>query len=201
MSDGPTADFPELLARAGGGDPAALDELVRRYEPKIRIVARVLLGPALRPYMDSIDLAQSVHISLVAGLRKEQFSLAGPDDLIGLAVTILRRKAAKHWRRLQRQQRLSGGNTAATSGDLPDVFTAISCPDPDPAVQAQFRDQVDHLCEHLDDEERRIIDQRLEGYTPAEIADRLGVNRVALRVRLTRLRKRLQTAGVVTDWL
>src|SRR5579883_3161233 len=103
MPDGTTADFPDLVARAGGGDPAALDELVRRYEPKIRIVARVLLGPALRPYMDSVDLAQSVHISLVAGLRREQFDLAGPDDLIGLAVTILRRKAAKHWRRLQRQ--------------------------------------------------------------------------------------------------
>ena len=42
---------------------------------------------------------------------------------------------------------------------------------------------------------------RLDGFTPAEIADQLGVGRVALRVRLARLRQRLKTSGVVTDWL
>jgi RNA polymerase sigma factor (sigma-70 family) len=194
------ADFAALLARAGQGDEAALGELVRQYEPKVRIVARVLLGPALRPYLDSVDLAQSVHKSVVTGLRDQRFGLTKPDDLIGLAITILRRKAAKHWRHLQRQRRLSGVNPA-DGGDLTGVLTALSCTATDPADEAQFRDQVDHLCTHLDESERQILDQRLEGYTPAEIADRMGVNRVALRVRLTRLRQRLKDAGVVTDWL
>mgnify|MGYP001806560652 CR=1 FL=1 len=201
MSDAPAVDFAALLARAGEGDAVALQELVRQYEPKVRIVAKVLLGPALRPYLDSVDLAQSVHKSVVTGLRDHKFALAKPDDLIGLAVTILRRKAAKHWRHLQRQRRLSGVNPADGTSDLTGVLTALSCPAPDPAAEAQFRDQVERLCEHLDDAEKRILDQRLEGYTPAEIADRIGVSRVALRVRLTRLRQRLQAAGVVTDWL
>lgn len=201
MSDTPAADFPALLARAGEGDEVALHELVRQYEPKVRIVARVLLGPALRPYLDSVDLAQSVHKSIVTGLRDRRFAMAGPDDLIGLAITILRRKAAKHWRHLQRQRRLSGVNPATGTGDLTGVLTALSCSGTDPAAEAQFRDQVDHLCGHLDEAERQILDQRLEGYTPAEIADRIGVSRVALRVRLTRLRQRLQASGVVTDWL
>lgn len=200
MAEDAAADFAALLARAGQGDEAALGELVRQYEPKVRIVARVLLGPALRPYLDSVDLVQSVHKSVVTGLRDQRFGLTKPDDLIGLAITILRRKAAKHWRHLQRQRRLSGVN-AADGGDLTGVLTALSCPGTDPAAEAQFRDQVDHLCTHLDESERQILDQRLEGYTPAEIADRMGVNRVALRVRLTRLRQRLQAAGVVTDWL
>lgn len=194
------ADFAALLARAGGGDEAALGELVRQYEPKVRMVARVLLGPALRPYLDSVDLAQSVHKSVVAGLRDGRVGLAGPDDLIGLAVTILRRKAARHWRHLQRQRRLSGV-TAADGNDLTGVLTALSCPGTDPAAEAQFRDQVGRLCAHLDAAEKQILDWRLEGYTPAEIADRIGVSRVALRVRLTRLRQRLQAAGVLTDWL
>ena len=202
MPDATAPDFADLLARAGTGDEAALAELVRQYEPKVRIVARVLLGPALRPYLDSVDLAQSVHKSVVTGLRDQRFALGKPDDLIGLAVTILRRKAAKHWRHLQRQRRLSGVNpTADGATDLTGVLTALSCPSADPAAEAQFRDQVAHLCTHLDASERQILDLRLEGYTPAEIADRIGVSRVALRVRLTRLRQRLQAAGVVTDWL
>jgi RNA polymerase sigma-70 factor (ECF subfamily) len=200
MSDAP-ADFSTLLARAAEGDGVALQELVRQYEPKVRIAARVLLGPALRPYLDSVDLTQSVHKSIVIGLRGQRFAVAGPDDLIGLAITVLRRKAAKHWRHLQRQQRLSGARAGDGSGDFTGVITALSCPDSDPVAQAQFRDQVEHLWSHLDDAERQILDQRLEGYSPAEIADRLGVSRVALRVRLTRLRQRLQATGAITDWL
>ena len=102
MPDAP--DFATLLARAGEGDAAALHALVQQYEPKVRIVARVLLGPALRPYLDSVDLAQSVHKSVVTGLRDQRFAFSSPDELIGLAITILRRKAAKHWRHLQRQR-------------------------------------------------------------------------------------------------
>lgn len=198
MTDAP--DFADLLARAGTGDQAALDDLVRRYEPKLRVVARVLLGPALRPYLDSADLAQSVHKSILVGLRDNRFAVSGPDQLVGLALTVLRRKAAKHWRHLQRQRRLSGDGSAR-GDDLPGVLTALSSPGSDPASEAQFRDQMRKLCEHLDDSERRVLDLRLEGYTPAEIADQIGVSRVALRVRLTRLRQRLQAAGVVTDWL
>jgi RNA polymerase sigma factor (sigma-70 family) len=199
VTDAP--DFADLLARAGQGDPAAVEDLVRRYEPKLRVVARVLLGPALRPYLDSADLAQSVHTSILVGLRDNRFAVAGPDQLVGLALTVLRRKAAKHWRHLQRQRRLSGDGSARSGDDLPGVLAALSSPEADPAAEAQFRDQMRQLCEHLDESERRVLDLRLEGHTPAEIADLIGVSRVALRVRLTRLRQRLQAAGVVTDWL
>src|SRR6266571_7445883 len=85
-------DFAALLARARGGDREALEQLARQYEPKLRLVARVLLGPALRPYLDSLDLVQSVHKSLLVGLRKSQYDVSSPDKLIALTLTMLRRK-------------------------------------------------------------------------------------------------------------
>src|SRR6188508_2597024 len=63
------ATFDEILARARTGDEDALTELARQYEPEVRAVARVRLGPALRPYLDTMDLVQSVHRSLMVGLR------------------------------------------------------------------------------------------------------------------------------------
>ncbi|QEL16255.1 RNA polymerase sigma factor [Limnoglobus roseus] len=201
MSSDAVLDFAELINRAGRGEATAIEALVRQYEPKVRIVARVLLGPALRPYLDSVDLAQSVHKSIVTGLRDNKFVAHSPDDLVGLAVTILRRKAAKHWRHLQRQRRLSGDGTARGRDELPGVLSTLSGGGTDPADDAQYRDQLDHLCNQLDDAERTILDLRLEGYGPSEIADKIGISRVALRVRLTRLRQRLQAAGVITDWL
>jgi RNA polymerase sigma-70 factor (ECF subfamily) len=197
MAD-PTESFADLLDRGRRGDGAALARLVEQYEPRVRMVARVLLGPALRPYLDSVDLVQSVHHSLLLGLRQHKFDLAGPDNLIALAVTLVRRKVARQWRHLRRQQRLTHGGDAATRADL---LQSLSSPRSDPAEAARFRDQVEHLCANLDRAERRILDLRLEGYSTAEIAHDLGINPVALRVRMTRLRQRLQASGVLDDWL
>src|ERR1700677_2998952 len=98
-------DFGVLLASARAGDQAALVELARKYEPEVRIVAHVLLGPALRPHLDSVDLVQSVHRSLMLGLRNCKFDISSPEKLIALALTMVRRKVARHWRHLRKQQR------------------------------------------------------------------------------------------------
>jgi RNA polymerase sigma-70 factor (ECF subfamily) len=191
--------FQALLARARAGDRQALDQLVRQYEAKVRIVARVLLGPALRPYLDSLDLVQSVHRSLLRNLQQDRYALATPDNLVALAVTMVRRKAALQWRRLRRQQRLEG--RAGQGGDLADLLSSLSCPQPDPARAAQFNDQVRHLCANLEATDRRVLELRLEGHGTEEIARAVNLSPGAVRVRLTRLRQRLQAAGVLDDWL
>jgi RNA polymerase sigma factor (sigma-70 family) len=192
-------EFALLIQRARQGDQAALEQFTREYEPKVRLVARVLLGPALRPYLDSVDLVQSVHRSLMLGLREDRFDVASPEQLIGLALTLVRRKVARHWRHLQRQQRL---HSASSGGrDLPDLLSSLSSAETDPASAAQFNDAVRHLCASLDAAEQRLLDLRLQGYSTAEIAYDLGLSHVALRVRMTRLRQRLRAAGVLDDWL
>jgi RNA polymerase sigma factor (sigma-70 family) len=192
-------DFAALVAAARTGDEAALARLAREYEPKVRIVARVLLGPALRPYLDSMDLVQSVHRSLMVGLRQQKFDISSPENLVGLAVTMVRRKAARHWARLQRQQRLSGAGD--DRGNLPALLVSLGSPEADPAREAEYQDAVRHLCRKLTDVEQRMLTLRLQGHTTAEVADALGLSPIALRVRLTRLRQRLQDSGVLADWL
>jgi len=188
--------FAGLVARARGGDREAMARLVGEYEPKVRLVARTLLGPALRPYLDSLDLVQSVHRSLLLGLRHDKFDIATPEDLLALAVTLVRRKVARQWRRLRR--RAAG---AAETTDLAAVLTSLSNPGDDPARAAEFDDQVRQLCSQLSEVEGRLLDLRLRGHRLAEIAADLGLSDVALRVRLTRLRQRLRASGVFDDWL
>jgi RNA polymerase sigma-70 factor (ECF subfamily) len=191
-------EFTGLLARARGGDPEALAELVRQYEPEVRIVARVLLGPALRPYLDSLDLVQSVHRSLLLGLRHGQVDVSRPERLVALAVTIVRRKIARHWRRHQRQKRWdAAGEAGALAGRLVELASAAD----DPAGAAQLRDSLRHLCEHLDAAERRTLELRLQGYSTAEVARQLGQDADVLRVRLSRLRQRLRDQGVLEELL
>jgi RNA polymerase sigma factor (sigma-70 family) len=192
-------DFATLLTQARGGDRSALESLVREYEPKLRLVARVLLGPALRPYLDSMDLVQSVHRSLLMGLRKQQFTFEKPGDVLALAVKLCRRKAARQWRRLQRQRRLSGDGDA--TADVVELLASLCQPHDGPASTVQSRDQIARLYDSLNDDERRLLELRIEGYEPTEIAEELRLSAVAFRVRLTRLRQRLRSAGVFDDWL
>jgi RNA polymerase sigma-70 factor (ECF subfamily) len=190
-------DFAELLARVRAGDQAAMARLIALYEPQVRAVARVRLGAVLRAYLDSVDLLQSVHRTLIVGLRTEKFDISSPDKLIALAVTIVQRKVARHWRRAKRQSRDSLAGTAAQQ--LAERLLSLSSSEPDPAATVEIREQVCQLIETLDETDRKLIELRLEGQSTAEAARRLGLDADVLRVRLSRLRKKLRDGKFIRD--
>ena len=53
MTDPP--DFASFLARVRAGDPQAAEELVRRFEPAIRVIVRAHMSSGLRRQFDSMD--------------------------------------------------------------------------------------------------------------------------------------------------
>lgn len=173
------SEFQELLQRAAAGDDGAMSELARRYEPEVRIVARARLSARMRPYLDSVDITQSVHRSLMAGLRAEKFDIASPEKLIGLAVTIVRRKIARHWRKLRRQKR--DVSLSHQQNDAASVSTSVA------AV-----DQYDYLIQGLGETDRKLIELRLAGHSTADAARKMGLDPDVVRVRLSRLRGQLR---------
>jgi RNA polymerase sigma-70 factor (ECF subfamily) len=198
MAEAPE-EFAGLLARARRKDGGAVAALVRCYESKVRIVARVLLGTALRPYLDSMDLVQSVHGSVLVGLRDGKFDISTREKLEALALTMLRRKLARKWRRARRQRRLDGA--AGGPPDLPGLLLSLESAEADPARAALLADTIRHLLARLDPTDRRILEMRSGGYGDAEIAAGLGLTPVAVRVRLSRLREYLRANGLFDDWL
>lgn len=197
MSDA-TEPFDVLLARARTGDEAALMDLARQYEPEVRAVARVRLGPALRPYIDTFDLVQSVHRSLMLGLRQNKFVFTGPEQLVALALTIVRRKAARQWQKARRQVR---SDAPDHGGSLPDLLLAMQDDAPPPTAAVESRDAVEKLCGGLDEDDRRLLELSSQGYRTVEIAKMLSQNADVLRVRLSRLRAKLRSHGVAADWI
>ncbi len=191
-------DFVALLELARQGDQQAMERLTRQYEPKVRLVARVLLGPSLRPYLDSIDLVQSVHHTVLLGLRQQKFTFDSPDNLIALALTLLRRKVARKWRHLQRQKRIQGHSESV---DYADLFASLACPQADPSRLAQLNDQLRQVFQQMSEVDRRIMELRIEGFTSAEIAEQMELSSANIRVRVTRLRQYLQESGLMDDWL
>jgi RNA polymerase sigma factor (sigma-70 family) len=179
----------QLLDRIRAGDEVALSQLLQQYEPRLRTAARVLLGPLLRPSMDSVDLVQSVHRVMLPVLREGKYDVSSPEQLLALAVTIVRRKVARRWRRVQKEsvlQEEKSGYRQSTAENPVEVATA--------------KDMLAHLHTMLTDEELQLVKLRLAGHTTIEIAKKLGYAAPALRARLSRLRQRLRSNGF-SEWV
>lgn len=189
--------FAELLLQARSGDLLAQTQLCREYEKQVYVVVRVLLGPQLRPHLDSIDLIQSVHRSLLAGLRDKKFEIVSPDHLVALACTMVRRKVARQWRKHRRQLRLP--TNTGDSQMLSETLQSLYCREGKASDQAEYRSSLEKLCESLNSIERQMLERKLEGYTTGEVAEQLGMHPVAIRVRWSRLRDRLASQGVSLD--
>ena len=189
-------DFDELIQMARDGDPQAMETLVTRYEPEVRMVARMRLGAALRPYLDSVDVVQSVHKSLMIGLQKERFDISSPQKLVALAMTMVRRKVARQWRKMRRQQRL---DRTGSGVNLPELLASLSSTEHNPAAVAEQKNLIEQVFKKLSSKEQQVIELKLEGMSTAEAARELGLDADVLRVQLSRLRKRLREAGILSD--
>jgi RNA polymerase sigma-70 factor (ECF subfamily) len=190
----PDESFAALIARVRQGDEQAAAELVRQYEGIIRRRARRLLGPALRVHLDSVDVAQSVNRTLLIGLRRAAFAVSTPDELTRLALTLVRRKVARHWRRRKREaecRQLTSGSGQAG------IHAAARAGERHAATDAlQLEETAREVLERLEGVDRQLVELRLEGYTTAEAARKLGLSPAFLRSRLSRLRKRLWDEGL-----
>lgn len=182
-----TTDFAQLVDRVKAGDDLAMAELMQQYEGALLRTARALIGRNLQSSLDSVDLVQSVQMTLWLGLRTGKFSLPTPNQWLGLAKVLLKRKVARHCRSIQPQAQTLD---IALMDTLPD--TAISPPpaENDPSRLAEFDDLVENFLRRLDGLDRELMKLRFEGHSTAEVARRLHLDAGVLRVRLGRLRTR-----------
>jgi RNA polymerase sigma-70 factor (ECF subfamily) len=180
-------EFRDLIRRVRAGDPLASVELVRTYEPAIRLAIRVRLTNArLRALMDSADISQSVLGNFFVRAASGQFELERPEQLVGLLVTMAHNQVLQHFRRQQAARR--GGPGAGHSSAF--SFEPVD-PRPGPTTMVAEQDLLDAFRSRFTEEERRIAAERAEGSTWAQIAARAGEQPDAVRIRMSRALDRI----------
>lgn len=192
-----TNEFCQLVARCRHGDQQAMAKLISLYEADVRIVARARIGHALRPYVDSIDLMQSLHRSVLMGLRNDKFDITSPEQLCGLAAVIVRRKAARHWRRAVRQQRVSG---VFPTTSLNDRLRELGSEDSS-LQDVELNEILLELLSKLSAQDQKLLKLRLDGYSTVDAARQLGLDPDVTRARLSRLRKKLGRIASLQDFI
>src|ERR1700741_4612326 len=127
----PEETFAQLIARVRAGEDQAAAALVRRYEPEIRREVRFLLrDPFLRRTFDSMDICQSVMGSFFFRVALGGYSLARPEDLIRLLISMTRNKVVDAPRRKRAQRRDHRRSTSLEAVDL-----AAATPSPSQVVE------------------------------------------------------------------
>lgn len=187
----PDDEFVRLLVRVRAGDESAASELVQRYERTVLRSVRSRLGKTMRRAMDSADVLQSVHRSLLIGIKNERYHVSSPQQLIGLAVVMVQRKVARLWRKLKRLP--TSGLDAADSRET--RLDRIPSPAPTPSEAATAADLLEQFLSQLDELDQRLVHLKLDGHSSAESAAILGCDPAFVRMRWTRLRQKLRDRG------
>jgi RNA polymerase sigma-70 factor (ECF subfamily) len=175
--------FEELMRRVRAGDPQAAEDLVRRYEPTIRRVVRVrLVDSRLQRLFDSMDVCQSVFGSFFVHAALGDYELSTPEQLLGLLVTMSRKKVIDKSRRAGAARR----DYRRTHEGAADQEKHWAAADPSPSREAAGRELLEEVRRRLTDAERQIADRRAAGVNWQEIAAELGGKPDALRKQLAR---------------
>jgi RNA polymerase sigma-70 factor (ECF subfamily) len=173
--------FAEFLRRVRAGDEWAAVELVRRFEPALRLEIRVRLrDPGLRRLLEPADLCQSVLKSFFVRAASGQYDLDSPEKLLALLRTMARNKLVQQARK-QRAQRRDVRRAVSLDEELPVVAAG-----PSPSRIAIGRELLDAFRARLSEEERRVADLRSQGCAWGEIARELGGTAQGRRKQLAR---------------
>jgi RNA polymerase sigma-70 factor (ECF subfamily) len=176
------AEFAGFIRRIRAGDDRAAEELVRRYEPLIRLEARMrLTDPGLHRLFDSMDVCQSVLGSFFLRAAAGQYELDNPRRLLKLLVAMTQNKVALQARRHHAQRRDQRRTQSVDPGAANLVASG-----PSPSAVASGRELLEAFRQRLTDEERQVADLRAQSCPWGEIASRLGGTAEARRKQLER---------------
>ena len=178
---GQEPSFQDLIERVRARDEQAAAELVRLYEPTIRMAIRVRLSdPALRRLLDSVDICQSVLANFFVRAASGQFELDTADQLVKLLVTMARNKLTNY----ALQQRAARRDCRRIGKDVSESELVDPCPSPSKVVVNQ--ELLQECRRRLSEEERHLADLRALGRSWDEIAAEVGAKPDTVRSRLTR---------------
>jgi DNA-directed RNA polymerase specialized sigma24 family protein len=148
---------------------------------------------------DEEDIAISAIHSFYRGLADQRFhSISGNNELWKILATIVYRKISKQKREQHAQKRGGGhvrGESFFTTDTAPATGTAragignAAVSSHSPYLEVEFLDTCEKLYELLDDEATRNVARlTMEGYSPDDIAEKLGCVRRTVERKLKRIR-------------
>lgn len=190
-------DDLERIAAFKAGSESAARELFDKYCERLMALARRRIGGRLTGRIDPEDILQSAFRTFFARVRNDEFSFHGEDDLCKLLVRLTVRKALRqvaHHRAAKRNAEREAGH-----GDEADLMGQIAACAPTAEMEVAVMDEIGRFVARLTPVERDILEFRLQGFTPPEIAEKTGTYDRKVRRVLDRLQELAKAEGMLVS--
>lgn len=178
-----------MIAGLRSADDAVVREFYRRYSGALQAIAHKHMTSLLRQRVGPEDIVQSVYRTFVR--RAGELAFDEPGDLwrllCAITLTKVREQARFHTRQKRSVAREQHADADAGEGPAAEVAAAI----PSPGDHAEFTSVFEHILAGLDDEQRKILELKLDDRSDAEIATTLACSERTVRRLMVRLRERL----------
>jgi RNA polymerase sigma factor (sigma-70 family) len=192
--------WPRLIQGLREGDRQVVQEFCEQYGGLLHDLADKHLAGPLRRRVGPEDVAQSACRTFLRRARAGEFQLADSESLWRLLCAITLTKVREQARFHQRRKRNLDQERPLATDSSPQAAVGFepAASGPSPAEAAEFADQFHQLMTSLGDEERRLVDLKLQQYTNDEAAERLGCSERTVRRLLKQVRGRLERAFPVS---
>jgi RNA polymerase sigma-70 factor (ECF subfamily) len=160
----------------------------------LEAIAQKHMNAGLRRRLDAEDVVQSVFRTFFRRAQGGQFEVEDNERLWSLLCAITLTKVREKARFHRRQKRGLDREAAlpATRDERGESYFSPAAPGLTPAEAAEFADQFERLMETLDEEERQLVNLKLQDYTSEQIAASMNVSERTVRRLLQRVKSRLE---------
>jgi RNA polymerase sigma factor (sigma-70 family) len=188
--------WQRLIHGLRDGDGQIVQEFCEQYGEMLQRLADKHLAPGVRRRVGPEDVVQSACRTFLRRAKGGEFQLADSEALWRLLCAITLSKVREQTRFHLRQKRGLHREVEAAlpSGDTSGADFQPVAPGPSPAEAAEFADQFQRVLAGLDEEERQVVDLKLQECTNDEIAERLGCSERTVRRLLKRVQAHLGRA-------
>lgn len=187
----PIDSVPDLVRRWGDGDTVAAARLFDRYGQQLTRVAEQYLSRKLAGRVDGEDVVQSVFRTFFRRCTAGEFQIDSSGQLWHLLVKITVLKARAQGRYHSQQKRSVGAEAAPDDAALPEALAR----DPGPTEAAVLTDLIEAVMDGVPHLYCWVLEYRLRGWNPTEIAQELHISRNTVYRALDLLQQRLIACG------
>ena len=187
-------DWEAMIQGLRTGDEGSVRQFCQQYGAALERLAERNLAKRVLRRVGPDDVAQSACRTFLRRARIGEFELGDTKSLWGIlcAITLskVREQMRFHLRGKRGLDREVHQSPDDSVGGKSAFFNNRPTTEATPADAAEFADQFSRLIESLDEEQRQLIDLKLQQCTNPDIAERMGLSERTVR----RIHKRVQAA-------
>ncbi len=189
----PRSDDRVLVSDYQAGSESAARDLFDKYCERLMKLAKRRIGQRMASRFDPEDVIQSAFRTFFTRVKNDEFTFEAEDDLFKLLVRLTVRKTLRRIEYHTAAKRNPNLETAQRTDDV-EPFSLLAGQQVTPDMEVALIDEFQDFIGNLPELDRQVIELKIQGYTTAEIAEKVGSYERKVRRVLERIEKLSGTA-------